>query len=197
MTIYANEQLAVDYSSTIIAGIYSAHFAQQLDEGWNATDESALMRQELLSASNANLAVMLDWVTQEVTDGFSLLVADVKLKSSMKVFKKLYMVKTAINDIVEALIGAGLDDSVITGILTDVVSMVRRPVVPELNSESPFNYDDSDQIMAALWCIMSDGVVGSIADTELSQALPLSWGDMSSLVKRTELAVMESPSVAA
>ena len=164
MTFISNQQFTIPFANdTIVTAIYKAQLEVRLEDGWDGNDVTAPVRQAALANSNHNLAVMLDWVTAKANEVFAFL-AD---PDAVKNVRSIYLTRMGVQDITEALIGKGIDLPMIKSMVSDVVTQVRREVMPALDSNSAFTLEEAEVVMSNLWYFMTDGLVGTKEDNLL------------------------------
>lgn len=157
MTLLTNQLFTLDYNTNIINGLYKTLLEQLLEDGWKDNGDTAVIRQQMIVASNHNLAVMLDWVQGKAVEAFKY----INGYETDKYVRNLYLVRIAVQDMVEALVGEDVNDAVIKSILSDVVTQVRREIVPSIGSNAAYTIDEADEVMDTFWYFMTDGMVGT------------------------------------
>lgn len=164
MTLLSNQQFTIPFANdTIVNAIYKSQLEVRLEDGWDGTDVTAPVRQAALANSNHNLAVMLDWVTAKANEAFAFITD----RDAVKNVRSVYLTRMGVQDITEALTGKGIDLPMIKSILSDVVTQVRREVMPALDSNSAFTLEEAEVLMGNLWFFMTDGLVGTKEDNLL------------------------------
>lgn len=164
MTLLSNQQFTIPFANdTIVNAIYKSQLEVRLEDGWDGTDVTAPVRQAALANSNHNLAVMLDWVTAKANEVFAFITD----RDAVKNVRSVYLTRMGVQDITEALTGKGIDLPMIKSILSDVVTQVRREVMPALDSNSAFTLEEAEVLMGNLWFFMTDGLVGNKEDNLL------------------------------
>ncbi len=156
MTLSTNQLLTLDYNANIINGLYKTLLEQLLEDGWKDNGDTAVIRQEMIVASNHNLAVMLDWIQGKATEAFQY----INGYETDKYVRNLYLVRIAVHDVVQALVGNDVNPALIKSILGDVVIQVRREIVPSIGSNAAYTIDEADALMMSFWYFMTDGLIG-------------------------------------
>ena len=157
MTLLTNQLFTLDYNTNIINGIYKTLLEQLLEDGWKDNGDTAVMRQDMIAANKHNLAVMLDWIQGKAVEAFAYLNG----YETDKYVRNLYLVRTAVQDVVQALVSDDISPAVIDGILSDVVVQTRRMIAPSIGAAAAYTIDEADALMMEYWYFMTDGMIGT------------------------------------
>ena len=144
-------------NETILNGMYGAYLAQLLDEDWATAQDTDLFRQGMIAYNNHNVAVTMNYITQQALDAF----AFIKGFEGDKDVKALYKARLALIDMYEALIGADLDVAIINELVEDIRTQVRRDVMGGLRADATYTIDEADALLADYWYFITDGAVGT------------------------------------
>ena len=160
-----------DFNETIVGAMYNAYLAQLVDEEWATHKANDLFRQDLIAYNNHNLAVTMDFVTNQAITAFKF----IKGNEGDKDIKVLYTARLALIDMIEALIAKDTDVAIINGLLQAMQEQVRHEIVGGITADATYDLAEADQIMNDYWYFLTDGALGTATENLFYGQNQLVW----------------------